>query len=269
MDLKQEKKLWDQGYKIVAGLDEAGRGALCGPVVAAAVVLKNPKSTRSFDSGCAGRMTGQIPKELREVNDSKKLTPKKREELYEILIDHPFIEWGIGRAGPKVIDRINILEATKLAMERAVKNLKSKVESPWPRSAKRGGRRPKVDFIILDGRIDLDLKTLRQAQGGERSRTIAQESIVEADGKVFSCAAASVIAKVVRDKAMKVYHRKYPQYGFIKHKGYGTEFHRKMLKKYGPCKIHRRSFKPIKATNSKSQYLNLKQIQMTKIQNSK
>jgi ribonuclease HII len=202
--------LWKKGFRFVAGLDEAGRGPLAGPVVAAAVVMK--KSLRKIDI-------------LREVKDSKKLSPKKREKLYKILKNCPFIGWGIGRVSEKVIDKINILEATKLAMVKAVKKLK---------------RRP--DFLILDGNFTLPSVAL--ARAGISPNT-PQKSIVKADDKVFSCAAASILAKVYRDKIMRKYHEKYPQYGFDKHKGYPTKYHLKMLKKYGSSKIHRKSFGPV------------------------
>jgi ribonuclease HII len=205
MNLKREKRLWKKGYKRVIGIDEAGRGPLAGPVVAAAAMV-NPKLTE----------TGSL-----QVKDSKKLTPKKREEIYNLLIKDKNIEWGIGKVSERVIDRINILEATKLAMKRAVKNLERKLNK-------------KVDYLILDGNIKISLDIL-------------QKSIKKADNKVFSCAAASIIAKVKRDRAMEKYHKKYPRYGFDKHKGYPTKFHKKMLKKYGFCKIHRKTFKPVKS----------------------
>jgi len=200
--LNEERKLWKKGYKRVACLDESGRGPLAAPVVAAAVMI-NPKSKI----------------QNLKIKDSKKLTAKKREELYKILTKNPGIEWGIAKVSERVIDKINILEATKLAMKRAVKKLKGKPV-----------------FLILDGKMKLDLP-------------ISQKSIIKADEKVFSCAAASIIAKVSRDRIMLRYHKKYPQYGFDKHKGYPTRRHRKMLKKYGPCKIHRKSFKPLKESN--------------------
>jgi len=115
MDLKEERKLWKKGYRVIVGLDESGRGALAGPVVAAAVMIKKSKIKNL--------------KILKKIKDSKKLTPKQRKDLYKILINSDLIEWGIGKVGPRVIDRINILEATKLAMKRAVRNLKSKVKS--------------------------------------------------------------------------------------------------------------------------------------------
>jgi len=214
MNLKIEKKLWKGGYKRIAGLDEAGRGPLAGPVVAAAVIIKKLKS--KF----------QISKSLmKEVRDSKKLSSKKREEIYKILIENKNIEWGIGRVSEKVIDKINILEAAKLAMKRAVKNLEKKLNK-------------KINYLILDGNFKIDL-------------SIPQKSIKKADNKVFSCALASIIAKVTRDRIMDRLDKKYPQYGFSQHKGYPTKFHKKMLKKYGSCKIHRKSFKPIKACNLK------------------
>lgn len=238
MNLRKEQKMRKKGYNFVAGLDESGRGALCGPVIACAVTVRqfsifNLEPVAYAPCNCFA--IKQFSNKLREVNDSKKLSPKKRKELYEILINHRLIEWGMGKVGPKVIDRINILEATKLAMKRAIKNLESRT----------GSRPGKVAFLILDGKMNLDIK-------------IKQESIVKADGKVFSCAAASIISKVTRDRAMNRYHKKYPQYNFAKHKGYGTEHHRKMIRKYGPCEIHRRSFKPIKLANPKSQIPNNK-----------
>ena len=201
-NFRQEKKLWRKGYKKVVGLDEAGRGSLSGPVTAAAVVINS-----SFKFQVLG---------LEYLKDSKKLTPKKREEFYKILTNHPQIKWGIGKVSEKVIDRINILEATKLAMIKAIKKLK---------------RKP--DFLIIDGNFKLNL-------------LIPQKSIIKADEKVFSCTVASIIAKVYRDRIMRRYHKKYSQYGFDKHKGYPTKQHCKMLKKYGPCKIHRKTFRPIK-----------------------
>ncbi|UZE93133.1 MAG: ribonuclease HII [Candidatus Nealsonbacteria bacterium] len=212
-NFSEEKKLWKKGFKKVVGLDEAGRGPLSGPVVAAAVLIKSIRKIRAKFV------------DIRDVKDSKKLSPKKREELYKILINHPQIKWGIGKASEKVIDKINILEATKLAMKRAVKNLEKKI--------KKKKRLNLIEFLILDGRMKLDLDIL-------------QKSIIKADNKVFSCAAASIIAKVSRDRMMRRYGKKYPQYGFSKHKGYATKLHLKRLKKYGPCSIHRKSFRPVK-----------------------
>lgn len=210
-NLNEEKKLWRKGYKRVACLDEAGRGPLSGPVVAAAVMVK-PCLRWNF-------------RHLK-IRDSKKLSPKKREQLYKLIIQNPYIEWGIGKVSEKVIDRINILEATKLAMKKAIAKLKTK------------NQKLRIDFLILDGKMKLDLP-------------IFQKSIVKADEKVFSCACASILAKVARDRIMQRYHKKYPRYGFDKHKGYPTKYHLKMLKKYSPCKIHRKSFRPVKACQRK------------------
>jgi len=209
-NLSEEKRLWKKGYKNVACLDEAGRGALCGPVIAAAVLIQ--------DTGYKIQDT--------KIRDSKKLPQKQREELYKLITKSPAIKWGIGRVSEKVIDRINILEATKLAMKRAITSLEKKLQ-------KLSGRlkSARLDFLILDGNFNLDLP-------------IPQKSIIKADEKVFSCVAASIIAKVTRDRIMRRYHKKYPQYGFEKNKGYATKLHRKMLKKYGSCEIHRRSFEP-------------------------
>lgn len=194
-------KLWRKGYRRVVCLDEVGRGSLAGPVVAAAVMLNSPLRVKN-------------------LRDSKKMTAKKREEFYKILAKHPSVEWGIGKVYPKMIDRINILEATRLAMKRALNNLKLKTLNF------------KLVFLILDGKMNLDVD-------------IPQKSIIKADEKVVSCAIASIIAKVKRDRAMLRYHKKYPQYGFGLHKGYGTKYHLKTLKKFGPCKIHRKSFRPV------------------------
>jgi len=211
--LKEERKLWKKGYKMVVCLDEAGRGPLAGPVVAAAVAILNTKY-KILNT---------------KLRDSKKLSAKKREQFYEILTKNQSIKWGIGKVSEKVIDKINILEATKLAMIRAIAKLKEK-----------------PDFLILDGNMKINLP-------------IPQKSIIKADEKVFSCAAASIIAKVTRDRIMGRYHKKYSRYGFDKHKGYPTKEHIKMLKKYKPCRIHRRSFGPVlKNLKLKAQSVKLK-----------
>jgi len=208
--LREEKKLWKKGFKVVACLDEAGRGPLAGPVVACAVVkLKKGKTNKRF-------------REIFEnIKDSKKLTFKKREEFYELLTSHPQIEWATSRASEKTIDRINIFEATKLTMERAVRNLARKLENK------------KIDFLIIDGNFGIN-------------SAIPQKSIIKADEKVFSVVAASIIAKVSRDRMMLRYHKKYPDYQFVSHKGYPTKLHCRLLKKHGPCKIHRKSFRPVR-----------------------
>ncbi len=218
-NLNEEKKLWKKGFKRVVCLDEAGRGPLAGPVVAAAVtIIKNLKCSASLKISSPKANKFKI-KNFKKLRDSKKLTPKKREEFYKILIKNPAIKWGMGRVSEKVIDKINIKNATELAMEKAIKKLK---------------HRP--DFLIIDGN-HINSKKLK---------AISYKLIVKADEKVFSCAAASILAKVTRDRIMMRYHKKYPRYKFNLHKGYPTKLHRKMLKKYGLCKIHRKSFKPVK-----------------------
>jgi len=213
-NLKEERKLWREGFKRVACLDESGRGPLAGPVTAAAVALwlakiKNQKSKI---------------KNLRGIKDSKKLTARKREEFYKVLTKHPNIKWGIGKVSEKVIDKINIKNAAELAMAKAVERLKIK-----------------PDFLIIDGNHVKNLKL----------KIKNSKLIVKADEKVFSCAAASILAKVTRDRIMMRYHKKYPKYRFDLHKGYPTRLHLKMLKKHGPCKIHRKSFGPIRACKTK------------------
>lgn len=184
--------------------------SLAGPVVAAAVMI----NSRIFTNKLL---------EIRGVKDSKQLTPKKREKLYKVLTNHPQIEWGVGIVSEKIIDKINIQKATELAMEKAINKIYNLQFSIYNDDV----------YLILDGNIKLNLP-------------ISQKSIVKADEKVFSCSAASIIAKVTRDRIMEKLDKKYPQYGFKQHKGYGTKMHFEMLKKYGPCKIHRNSFRPIK-----------------------
>ena len=199
--LQEEKKLWKRGYKKVAGIDEAGRGPLCGPVVAGAVIIRRSDL----------RKLNIWRSDLHYIKDSKQLSAKKREEFYKILTNHPDIEWGIGLVSEKIIDKINILEATKLAMQKAVQKL------------------DRPNFLILDGNFSI-------------KSNVPQKSIIKADEKVFSCSCASIIAKVTRDKLMQKYDQKYPYYGLANNKGYGTKFHREMLKKHGPSKIHRQTF---------------------------
>jgi ribonuclease HII len=233
-----EKKLWRQGYDFVVGLDEVGRGPLVGPVVAAAVCFLPWSSLRGcrpkqscyltavhneqlFSTGSPrpGRLAGV--RDDASLRDSKQLTANQRERWYKILTTYPDIKWGIGMVSEKIIDRINILEATKLAMKKALENLDVKAE-----------------YLLLDGNFLLG------------DININQKAIKRGDEKIWSCAAASIIAKVTRDRLMARYDKKYPVYGFAKHKGYGTERHFLALKQYGPCVIHRRTFAPVR-TNFK------------------
>lgn len=201
MNLNTEQDIFNQGHKLVGALDEAGRGPLAGPVVAACVLV-SPDMKISEDL-------------LVAVKDSKKLTEKKRGELFEII--NKDFRVGIGVCDHETIDRINILEATFLAMKKAL-----------------GALREKPEFIILDGKFPIP------------NLSIKQKAIIKGDDSVFSIAAASIVAKVTRDKMILEAHEKYPQYGFDKHKGYGTKAHMEALKQYGPCGIHRKSFEPVR-----------------------
>jgi ribonuclease HII len=196
-DLKSfEKKAFEKGYKAIAGIDEAGRGPLAGPVVSAAVVLP-------FVFPVSG------------VTDSKKLTPKKREKLYDKIYEHA-VSIGIGIVDPVEIDRINILKASLLSMSISVKNL-----SPQP------------DCLLIDGTFHI-------------SSDMPQEAIPKGDTLSISIAAASIVAKVTRDRLMVRYHEDYPQFGFSKHKGYPTRAHKEAIRKYGLCPIHRQTFRGVK-----------------------
>lgn len=190
--LEYENKALSEGYKIICGVDEAGRGPLAGPVYAAAVILPE----------------GHI---VQGVNDSKKLSEKKRSMLYDKIIDE-CISYSIGTASPQEIDSINILQATFLAMRRAVDGLEIKPE-----------------IALIDGNKKPGLDT-------------EEWDIVKGDSKSANIAAASIIAKVSRDRYMLQMAEKYPQYQFEKHKGYGTKLHYEMIEKYGICEIHRRTF---------------------------
>ena len=190
--LKIEHELNKKGYELVSGVDEAGRGPLCGPVVAAAVIL--PKDAH-----------------IEGVNDSKKLTEKKREKLYDDIMQNA-VSVGVGVSDVDIIEEVNILNATKKAMLQAISNLKVNPE-----------------YVLVDGNQKIDTD-------------IPLETVVKGDSKSESIAAASIIAKVTRDRLLIEYDKKYPEYGFAKHKGYGTKAHIEAIKKYGLTPIHRPSF---------------------------
>ena len=190
---EEENKLYDQGIEYICGIDEAGRGPLAGPVVVGAVIM--PKD--SFIEG---------------VNDSKKISEKKREKIYDQILEEA-IAYSIGVIDRDVIDDINILNATKLGVKKAVSTLK---------------QRPEVIMVDALTGIDTD--------------GIPYISVVKGDAKNYSIAAASIIAKVTRDRMMKEWDEVYPDYGFAKHKGYGTAEHIRVIKEKGPCIIHRKSF---------------------------
>ncbi len=192
---RYDESLRERGYPIIAGIDEAGRGPLAGPVVAAATVLPG-----------SGRITG--------LRDSKKIPEKERETLFwDVLCTS--LDVGVGIVDHDIIDRMNIIQATRLAMEIAVHDL---------------SRTP--DLLLIDA---LNLPALM----------IPQISLIKGESRSASIAAASIIAKVVRDRIMENYHALYPHYGFSKHKGYATEDHIRNISLHGPCPIHRKSFRPV------------------------
>mgnify|MGYP004504774533 CR=1 FL=1 len=190
---KQEKELENKGFKYICGIDEAGRGPLAGPVVVASVIMPE-------DSMIEG------------VNDSKKISEKKREKLYDQIIEEA-ICYGVGIIGQDEIDEINILNATKKGLTMSLKELTTK-----------------PDLIIVDALTHID------------TMGIPYESIIKGDAKCYSIAAASIIAKVTRDRIMREWDKVYPEYGFERHKGYGTAAHIAAIKEYGPCPIHRETF---------------------------
>lgn len=193
-ELKEiDKSYFKKGYNYICGIDEAGRGPLAGPVVVAAVIM--PK-----DSMIEG------------VNDSKKVSEKKREKLYELIIEEA-ISYSVGIVDQNEIDRINILNATKAGLTEAVRTLKVKPE-----------------LILVDALTNID------------TCGVPYHSIIKGDAKSYSIAAASIIAKVTRDRIMREWDKVYPQYGFEKHKGYGTAAHISAIKENGLCPLHRLSF---------------------------
>ncbi|MDO8557961.1 MAG: ribonuclease HII [bacterium] len=200
--LAYEHRLWRDGFLHVAGIDEVGRGALAGPVVAAATVFSN----------------GYIPKALKEVKDSKQLTETKRESLYGV-ITASCVSWGVGIVSHRIIDRINIANASLEAMQKAIDDLDIK-----------------PDHLLLDGHFSPS--SLRKML----VCNLPHHCIVRGDQKVFSIAAASIIAKVTRDRLMRKLDRRFPNYGFARHKGYGTSLHYRALRLHGPCTIHRKTF---------------------------
>ncbi len=187
-----EEKHYSEGFNSVCGVDEAGRGPLCGPVVAAAVILP-------------------LGLEIEGLNDSKKLSEKKREALFDVICEKA-IAYSIAEASPAEIDEINILNASMLAMRRAVEGLGVK-----------------ADFALIDGNCS-------------RGFEIPTETVVKGDAKSYSIAAASILAKVTRDRGCIELDREYPEYGIAKHKGYPTKDHMDAVRQYGPAPIYRKSF---------------------------
>ena len=188
-----ETNLYKTGIKYIAGIDEAGRGPLAGPVVVGIAIMK----PESFIEG---------------INDSKKISEKKREMLYDKITEEA-VDWAVGIIDQNEIDKINILNATKKALHMAIDNLKVK-----------------PDRILVDALEHID------------TCGIPYTSIIKGDAKIYSISAASIIAKVTRDRIMQEYDEIYPQYGFTNHKGYGTAKHIQAIKQYGPCPLHRKAF---------------------------
>lgn len=198
-ELKRQQVMWEyenelkkEGCSLIAGVDEAGRGPLAGPVYAAAVILKE-----------GARIDG--------INDSKKLSEKKREKLFDEIIKQS-LAYSVFSVDENTIDEINILNATYMAMNKAV-----------------AGLSPKADFVLIDGNSIKNMET-------------PHRTIVKGDSKSISIAAASILAKVSRDRYITQIAAEYPEYGFEKHKGYGTKLHNEAILKYGPCPIHRKTF---------------------------
>ncbi len=189
------------GYQIVAGVDEAGRGPLAGPLVVAACILLN----------------GFF---LPEINDSKKLSPRQREEVYQVLVSDPKVIFAVEIVSVEKIDQINILQATMYGMVQSVQHLSV---------------RP--DFVLVDGNRAPDFSFL--------SKIIPSRAVVNGDALSFTIGAASILAKVTRDKIVDQYEEQWPEYGFSKHKGYPTKMHREVLSKLGATEVHRRSYKPV------------------------
>ncbi|MCP5521025.1 MAG: ribonuclease HII [Verrucomicrobiales bacterium] len=204
--LAPERALLARGIRAIAGVDEAGRGPLAGPVVAAAVVF------------CESTFGVGLPASLAELNDSKQLTAGQRDRLFETLQELPEVRFGIAVVEPGEIDRVNILQATHRAMARAIAQLD-----------------PPPEHLLVDG---LPVRSLAPPQ----------TALVKGDSLSCSIAAASVLAKVTRDRLMVVLDAVYPGYGFAQHKGYPTPAHLEALSRLGPCPIHRRSFAPVRGT---------------------
>lgn len=195
--LKIEKELWDNGYKYVACIDEVGRGCLAGSVVTCAIIMPHDLL-------------------LEGVNDSKKLSAKKREQLFDIIKENA-VAIGVGEISCEIVDKINIKNATKLAMIQAIANLRDKNDDMVV-----------PDYLLIDAeKLDID---------------IPQLNIIKGDAKCHGIAAASIIAKVTRDRQMDEIDKIYPEYKFAKNKGYGTKEHVQALLEYGPIKIHRKTF---------------------------
>ncbi len=213
-DKEKERALL--GHRYIIGVDEVGRGPLAGPVVAAAVRYKDPDFV----------IPEELEKEFALIRDSKKLSEKQREKIYGLISER--FEIGIGIISAETIDRVNILEATFLAMKSAVTALRQQLAVNSQQKIA-----DEEMYFLIDGNQKIP------------NFSYKQEAIVGGDGIVKSIAAASIIAKVTRDRMIAEYDKEYPGYGFAEHKGYGTKVHMDALRHKGPCPIHRRSFRPV------------------------
>ncbi len=197
-EFSEESRLLNEGFSAVVGIDEAGRGSLAGPVIAAAVMIKDPSFLKGMKFG-----------------DSKSMSEAGREKLFEFFLSLSEIEWGIGTVSSKTVDRINVLEATKMAMKNAISELEKKDVQ--------------IDALLIDGNFLL-------------GTGLEEKAVIRGDEKIASCKIASIVAKVFRDRLMRRHSKKYPGYFFDRNKGYGTELHLRALKKMGHCPIHRKTF---------------------------
>lgn len=257
---EKEKNALEKGYMFIIGVDEAGRGPLAGPVVAAAAILKNveldspaphPSPSEGEDSSSQAERREKDFSLWKLVRDSKTLSEKQREKAFEFV--HEKFHVGVGIVHSETIDRMNILEATFLAMKEAVGSLQRILNQE-------SGIEKRKILLLVDGNMTIP------------NLSLDQETVVGGDGLARSIAAASIVAKVTRDRMMLGYDVKYPVYGFAKHKGYGTAAHMVALREYGPCPIHRMSFKPVRDATVEEINRKLESFsktQMSKIQKAK
>ena len=259
-----EKELLEQGYGSVIGVDEAGRGPLAGPVVACAVTLRNNQDTITNHQTNSNDQysNNQNEEKLQTTNyklqttkmwslvrDSKKLSEKQREKVFDFI--HENFHVGVGLCNHETIDRINILEASFLAMKKAVVSLKREMTNDKLQMTNQSAswRTNTNDKELKNTKYEIrDTKYIILVDGNKQipNFSMEQKAVVGGDKIVKSISAASIVAKVTRDRIMLEMHAKYPEYGFDKHKGYGTKMHMDALSEHGPCEIHRQSFAPVK-----------------------
>ena len=216
--IEKEKEFRNDGFEIIIGVDEVGRGPLAGPVVAGAVWVRPEILEKEFE-------------DRNLIRDSKKLSEKQRDKIYKFIQENDNFVLGIGEVSVEIIDKINILNASLLAMRLAVDEVIEKLKKEM--SLKNIDN--KKVCVLIDGNKNI------------QNLEVAQRLFAKGDQRIFSIATASINAKVYRDRLMEEFHKKFPEYGFAQHKGYGTKYHMEQLKKYGACGIHRQSFAPVRA----------------------